>query len=286
MRNPSTIHRRFSVIHRFAKSGNTARLRGLSQGILCAKAIDNPSTELQNPSTGIMRLHPNHQLIINRFPVIVNRAALNPSRIYHSRAPIHQFVSEGSTSELNPRSSDRHPRIQPSDPTPMNSQLSATSQNQIRNRSVKPAGNSIRNYPQRNRPVSATAVPSPIALRQPTITSFGSLNNHLIDSTNLPIIYRLISINYRSGRFAGAFAFCRRNLNHQLIINRFPVIINLARLVCLVTKWYANRPKINRRSLGVDRSGHETNCTRGSTNMQLACNSTRNQDNKTCVIYR
>ncbi len=154
----------------------------------------------------------------------------------------------------------------------MNSQLSATSQNQIRNRSARPTGNSIRNYPQRNRPVSATAVPCPIALRQPTITSFGSLNNHLIDSTNLPIIYRLISIYYRSRRFAGAFAFCRRNLNHQLIINRFPVIINLARLVCLVTKWHPNLTIIDRRNPRIDRPGKAANCTGKENNVQSTCN--------------
>ena len=77
---------------------------------------------------------PNHQLIVNQFAVIVNSTALNPSRIHQSRAPIHQFASERSTSALAPQSSDRHPRIRPGDPTPMNSQLSATLPHQIRNR--------------------------------------------------------------------------------------------------------------------------------------------------------
>ncbi len=109
---------------------------------------------------------------------------------------------------------------------------------------VKPTGNSIRNYPQRNRPVSATAVPCPIALRQPTITSFGSLNNHLIDSTNLPIIYRQIPRIYRSGwRNRGVKSSDNRQMNPRnrqivsflhrrsgspnckVIVNRFPVIV-------------------------------------------------------------
>ena len=80
----------------------------------------------------------------------------------------------------------------------MNSQLSATSLDQIRNRTGKPAGTNIRNYPKRNRPVCATAETYHVTLRQQRITSVGSLNNHLIDSANLPIIYRRIFGTYRS----------------------------------------------------------------------------------------
>ncbi len=109
---------------------------------------------------------------------------------------------------------------------------------------LEPAGNSIRNYPQRNRPVSATAVPCPIALRQPTITSFGSLNNHLIDSTNLPIIYQQIPLICRYGRRnPGVKSSDNRQMNPRnrqivsflhwqsgspnckVIVNRFPVIV-------------------------------------------------------------
>ena len=82
----------------------------------------------------------------------------------------------------------------------MNSQLSATSLDQIRNRTGKPAGNNIRNYPKRNRLVCATAETYHVTLRQQRITSVGSLNNHLIDSANLPIIYRFSPAIYRFSR--------------------------------------------------------------------------------------
>ena len=121
---------------------------------------------------------PNHQLIVNRFPVIVNHAALNPSRIHQSRAPIHQFASE-----------------------------SFTLRNQIRNRPAKPAGENIRNYPQPAWPVSATAENYRVARRQAIfLFSESSDNNptkrrnHPTQSANLPIIYRRNTRNYRSGQ--------------------------------------------------------------------------------------
>jgi len=83
--------------------------------------IDSP---VDRPSAS-----PNRKIIVNRFPVIVNRAALNLSRIHQSRAPIHQFASESSTSR-----------------------------NQIRNRPVNLAGENIRNYPQPAWPGSATGL--------------------------------------------------------------------------------------------------------------------------------
>lgn len=87
---------------------------------------------------------PNRKLIVNQFPVIENSTALNPSRIHQSRARIHQFASEGSTSALTPQSLDRHPKIHPSDPAPMNSQVSATLPHRIRNRTARPLVRSIR----------------------------------------------------------------------------------------------------------------------------------------------
>jgi len=131
----------------------------------------------------------NRQLIVNRFPVIVNPASLNPSRIYQSRDPIHQFASEGSTSALAQQSSDRHPRIQPSDPTPMNSQLSATLRNQIRNRPAKLAGENIRKYMQPTWPVSATAEIYRLGRRQPTVRYSESTGNLPIFTRNLPIAH-------------------------------------------------------------------------------------------------
>jgi len=121
---------------------------------------------------------PNHQLIVNRFPVIVNHAALNPSRIHQSRAPIHQFASESSTLR-----------------------------NQIRNRPAKLAGENIRNYPQPAWPVSATAENYRVARRQAIFLFSESSDNHPIDSgnhptdsTNLPIIYRRNTRIDRSGQ--------------------------------------------------------------------------------------
>jgi hypothetical protein len=121
---------------------------------------------------------PNRQLIVNRFPVIVNSSVLNLSKIYQSRAPIHQFASESSTLR-----------------------------NQIRNRPVKIAGKHIRNYPQPAWPVSATAESYHVARRQATFRFSESADNrpinsgnHPTDSANLPIIYRRIPVNYRSGQ--------------------------------------------------------------------------------------
>ena len=120
----------------------------------------------------------NRQLIVNRFPEIVNPAALNPSKIYQSRAPIHQFASE-----------------------------SFTLRNQIRNRPAKPAGENIRNYPQPAWPVSATAENYRVARRQAIFLFSESSHNHLTkrrnhptQSANLPIIYRRNTRNYRSGQ--------------------------------------------------------------------------------------
>lgn len=62
-----------------------------------------------------------------------------------------------------------------------------------------------------------------------------------------------------------------RPLNHQLIIN-------LANLVCLVTKWHPNRPIIDRRSLRIDRSGQLWNYTDNDSNVQSVCNA--NQCNR------
>ena len=54
MRNPSIIHRPFGIIHRPASNGNAARERDQRHGAVSAysvQSIDNPSTELRNPST-------------------------------------------------------------------------------------------------------------------------------------------------------------------------------------------------------------------------------------------
>ena len=133
--------------------------------------------------------------------------------------------------------------------------------------------------------------------------------NHPTESVNLPIIYRLISINYRFDRFAGVFAFRRRNPNHQLIINRFPEIINWSpvhqnfskevtspssqtRLAgnrrpgqftgnlqilpgkspILAGYSMRNQPKIYRRRFQIDRSAQAINCTQEEPKLQSTCN--------------
>jgi hypothetical protein len=103
------------------------------------------------------RPYANRQLIVNRFPVIVNPAALNPSRIYQSRAPIHQFASKSSTLR-----------------------------NRIRNRPAKLAGENIRNYPQPAWPESATAGIYQLARRQPGVQILESSDNHPINLGNHP----------------------------------------------------------------------------------------------------
>ena len=113
----------------------------------------------------------NRQLIVNRFPEIVNPAALNPSKIYQSRAPIHQFASE-----------------------------SFTLRNQIRNRPAKPAGENIRNYPQPAWPVSATAENYRVARRQAIFLFSESSDNHPMESANRPIIDRRNPRIDRSGQ--------------------------------------------------------------------------------------
>ena len=111
LRNPSIIHRRCDPIYRSACRNRSVASSSHRRN---AAPVDRPNGP------------PNRKVTVNRFPVIVNPAALNPSRIFQSRAPIHQFASRDSTSVLARQSSDRHPIIQPSNPTPMNSQLSAT----------------------------------------------------------------------------------------------------------------------------------------------------------------
>ena len=113
------------------------------------------------PLLGWRRGSPNRQLIVNRFPVIVNRAALNPSRIHQRGVPIHQFASESSTLR-----------------------------NHIRNRPAKLAGENIRNYPQPAWPVSATAENYRVARRQAIFLFSESSDNHPMESANRPIIDR------------------------------------------------------------------------------------------------
>lgn len=106
--------------HRVDRSGCRNRSGESSRDHQIDSPVDRPSGP------------PNRKVIVNRFPVIVNPAALNPSRTHQSRAPIHQFASESSTSR-----------------------------NQIRNRPAKLAGENIRNYPQPAWPESATAALNP-----------------------------------------------------------------------------------------------------------------------------
>jgi hypothetical protein len=121
---------------------------------------------------------PNRKVIVKRFPVIVNPAALNPSRNHQSRTSIHQFASESSTLR-----------------------------NQIRDRPAKLAAENIRNYPQPTWPVSATAESDHVARRQAIFLFSESSDNHPtkrrnhpMESANLPIIYRRNPRIDRSGQ--------------------------------------------------------------------------------------
>lgn len=170
MRNLPIIDRRNHGIDRSGCQNRSVESSGNRQ---IASSVDRPS----GPR--------NYQLIVNQFHVIINPAALNPSRIYQSRAPIHQFASESSTLR-----------------------------NPIRNRAVKIAGENIHKYQQPTRPVSATAGLYKLARRQPRVPTPESSDNHPTkrrthptDSANLPIIYREILRIYRSGRFTAGFAF-------------------------------------------------------------------------------
>jgi hypothetical protein len=69
----------------------------------------------------------------------------------------------------------------------MNSQLSATSRNQIRNRMVKLAGENIRKYQQLTRPVSAIAEINHLAQRRCAAQFLESSDNRLTKSLNRPI---------------------------------------------------------------------------------------------------
>jgi len=137
---------------------------------MCCESSDNRQMKPRNRQIAPFLDQPsgsrNHQLIINQFHVIINSAAWNLSRIYQSRAPIHQFASESSTLR-----------------------------NQIRNRPVKLAVEYIRNYPQPTWPVSATAGIYKLARRQPRVPTPESSDNHPTkwrnhptDSANQPTI--------------------------------------------------------------------------------------------------
>lgn len=156
MINLPIIYRFFRLIYRFSSIGPMRNFPIIYRLI----SINYRSGRL-TAVFAFCRPNPNHQLIVNRFAVIINSAALNPSRIYQSRAPIHQFASESSTLR-----------------------------NQIRNRPAKLAGENIRNYPQPAWPESATAGIYQLARRQPGVQIPESSENHPINSSNLPIIDR------------------------------------------------------------------------------------------------
>ncbi len=74
LRNPSRIHRRFGSIHR---SGCRNRGVDSSRNRQIASPVDRPN--------GLR----NHQLIVNRFHVIINSVAWNPSTIHQENAQSH-----------------------------------------------------------------------------------------------------------------------------------------------------------------------------------------------------
>ena len=136
----------------------------------------------------------------------------------------------------------------------MNSQLSATSRNQIRNHSGKLAGANIRNYPQPTGPRSATAGIYQLARRQPGVQFQESSDNHPINSENHPtdsknpsISHRRIGSIHRSGcRNRSVESSDNRQVisdkrqidspvyrpnglpNRKVIVNRSGVIVNFA----------------------------------------------------------
>jgi hypothetical protein len=123
----------------------------------------------------------------------------------------------------------------------MNSQLSAPSRSQIRNRMIKLAGENIRKYPQWTCPVSATN--SMIGAIVLTLSS--RRENAFDDSdcfdgyTSSPIVITALSDN------------------HPIIIRYFPGIIRFTQGICRFssTARKTNRPKIDRRNHRIDRSG-------------------------------
>ena len=120
----------------------------------------------------------------------------------------------------------------------MNSQLSATLRNQIRNRPAKLAAENIRNYPQPAWPVSATAENYRVARRQATFLFSESSDNHPtkrrnhpMESANRPTIDRRNLRIDRSGLFAHVFASGKPYANRQPIcrnhqLRRFESITN------------------------------------------------------------
>ena len=136
----------------------------------------------------------------------------------------------------------------------MNSQLSATSRSQIRNRMVKLAGENIRNYPQPTGSEFANARIYPLAVKKPDDQFLQSSDNdpinsgnHPTDFTNPSIMHRRIGLTHRPGcgkqglessdnrqmicgnRKIGTF-FQRPSSqpNRKVIVNRFAVIVNSA----------------------------------------------------------
>jgi len=154
----------------------------------------------------------------------------------------------------------------------MNSQLSATSRSEIRNGSGKLAGANIRNYPQPTGPESANSRIYPLAVKRPADEFSESSDNdpinsgnHPTDSKNPSIIHRNIGSIHRSGcrnrsiessddrqmiygnrQTASLPEGPSRPLNHQLIVNRFPVIVNSAAL---------NLSTIHQRNGGIHQPG-------------------------------
>jgi len=136
----------------------------------------------------------------------------------------------------------------------MNSQLSATLRDQIRNRPAKLAGENIRNYPQPAWPVSATAENYRVARREAIFLFSESSDNHPtkrrnhpMESASRPIIGRRnLRIDRSGSRHESVESSDNRQMihgncqiapfldrpigppNRKLIVNRFPVIVNFA----------------------------------------------------------
>jgi len=107
-RNPSIIHRRFGPIHRSGCRNRSVESSDNRQLISGNRQIDSPVDRPSGPR--------NHQLIVNRFPVIVNSAAWNLSPIHHQNAEIYHRADKPPAIRLR-KSSDNHPINSENHPT-------------------------------------------------------------------------------------------------------------------------------------------------------------------------
>lgn len=108
MLNPSIIDRRFGLIHRSGYRGHDFESSDNRQ-MICGNRQITPHEHRTSGS-------PNHQLIVNRFPVIINPVAWNLSPIHHQNGEIYHLARR-LAGVLFPESSDNRPSKSGNHPT-------------------------------------------------------------------------------------------------------------------------------------------------------------------------